>query len=279
MYHSLLVPLDGSAYAEQALPAAFGIARRAGAAVQLATVATQRRVTPLLSAQSSSHLADRWRDYLQRVVERARQEYGVSVSSVVLDGADVATALRAHAKDAAADLVVMSTHGRGFLGRLWFGSVAYELMHRLPIPMLFIRPDDGVGTWGQEPALRHLLVTLDGSSPAEKILEPAAAFGTLMDADFTLMRVINDIPLGTPEFDSISLSSAAVGVLDEIQTVERRLRNEAQQYLDGVAERLRARGLKVATRVAAAGDPGKAILEAVATGAYDLVALQLHALE
>jgi nucleotide-binding universal stress UspA family protein len=38
MYRSLLVPLDGSAFAEQALPLTLGIARRAGAALNVVQV-------------------------------------------------------------------------------------------------------------------------------------------------------------------------------------------------------------------------------------------------
>ena len=276
MYRSLMVPLDGSKYSEHAIPVALGIARRSGASVQLVTVVSHNWAIPMLSTQSSSHLVSIWRDYLQGIVGRAQRDYGVPVSSLIMEAPHVAATLCVHAKDASVDLVVMSTHGRGALGRLWFGSVASKVVHHLAMPLLFIRPSDGESVWGKEPALKHMLVAMDGSSLAEQVLEPAVTFGKLMGADYELMRVINDIPFGTPELDLISLSSQAEGLLDEIQTVQARVQKNAEKYLEGVAERLRSRGLQVATSVVAASDAGKSILEALASTSYDLVALELE---
>ncbi len=275
MYRSLLVPLDGSSFAEQALPFALSIAQRAAARLQVATVVPHSWNSFLHSEPASTHLTDAWRSYLERVVERIRRS-NVPVSYVVLEGEKVAPALCAHAEQTGVDLVVMNTHGRGTMGRLWFGSVAYEVVHHVSAPLLLLRHDDYSTEWEKEPGLQHMLVTLDGSPLAERVLEPAIALGTLMDAEYTLLRVINDIPLGTPELDSISLSSPAPELLDEIQIVQERVQNEAQNHLEGVAERLRARGLKVQTRVIAANDPGIAILHALASPSTDLVALEMR---
>ena len=121
-----------------------------------------------------------------------------------------------------------------------------------------------------------MLVPLDGSSLAEGMIEPAVTLGGLMDADYTLLRVINDVPMGSPELDSISLSSLAVEVLDEVRSVQEQVQKEAQDYLDGIAERLRARGLQVQTRVMVADDPGTAILDEAGAPGIDLVALETH---
>ncbi len=275
MYRSLLVPLDGSSFAEQALPFALSIAKRAPARLQVATVLPHSWKSFLTSAQASSHLAGAWRGYLERVVERIRLS-NVPVSYVVLEGEKVAPTLCAHAEQTGVDLVVMNTHGRGTMGRLWFGSVAYEVAHHVSAPLLLLRHQDSPNEWEKEPALQHMLVTLDGSSVAERVLEPATTLGTPVDADYTLLRVINDIPLGTPELDSISLSSRAPELLDEIQIVQERVEKEAQNYLESVAKRLRARGLRVQTRVIAANDPGIAILHALASPTIDLVALEMR---
>ena len=275
MYRSLLVPLDGSPFAEEALPLAMSIARRAGASLHLVAVAAGAGFS-FLSEKDSECLAKGWQVYLDGVVERVRSHVTVPVSAVLLEGGDVAPQISAHAESIGADLIVVSTHGRGALGRFWLGSVPHELMSRLSQPLLLVRPGDSPVEWGHESVLRHVLVPLDGSALAEQMIEPAVAFGSLMDADYTLLRVISDIPLGTPEFDSISLSSSAVEVLDEIRSVRKRVQKEARDYLDGVTERLRVRGLRVKTRVTVANDPGTAILKEVEAPGIDLIALETH---
>jgi nucleotide-binding universal stress UspA family protein len=275
MYRSLLVPLDGSAFAEQALPVALTIARRAGAELQVVTVVSNPWTRSLSSAQSSLVAASGWPGYLQGVVERAQRSFGVSVTSQVLEAAEVAPVLCAHARDAGVDLVIMSTHGRGALGKLWFGSTAYEMVHRLSMPLLFVRPTE-ITSWEKEPALHHLLITLDGTALAEQILAPALTLGVIMDAEYYLLRVINDLPVGSPELDSISLSSPAEGLLGEIRSVQERARKEALGYLEGIAERLRAQGLVVKTQVVVASDPGAAVLDVVNKGSCDVVALETH---
>ena len=97
-----------------------------------------------------------------------------------------------------------------------------------------------------------------------------------MNADYVLLRVINDVPVGAPELDAISLSSPALEILDEIQAVQERLEKEALEYLDRAAEPLRARGLSVQTRVTVAGDLATGILDAAAVPGIDLLALETH---
>ena len=83
----------------------------------------------------------------------------------------------------------MTTHGRGPLTRFWLGSVADELVRRASVPLLLVRPHEGVPDLAQEPILQHLLIPLDGSELAEQVLEPAVALGTLMAADYSLLRI------------------------------------------------------------------------------------------
>ncbi len=205
------MPLDGSSFAEQALPFALSAARRATARLQVVVVIPTPEIPFVVSTQFLSHLAGRWSGYLERIVEPIQGSYAGPVGCQVLEGAAVAPTICAHAEHAGVDLVVMTTHGRGSLGRWWFGSVAYEILRSLSMPALFVRPGDDATEWGKEPALQHVLVTLDGSLQAERVLEPAVTLGTLMNANYTLLSAIDDIPVGVPELDSVSLSSSALG--------------------------------------------------------------------
>jgi nucleotide-binding universal stress UspA family protein len=88
------------------------------------------------------------------------------------------------------DLIVMTTHGRGPVSRFWLGSVADQLVHRLPMPLLLIRTQEDSPLPRDEPELRNLLVALDGTPTAEQILQPAGVLAKLMGASCTLLRVV-----------------------------------------------------------------------------------------
>lgn len=180
------------------------------------------------------------------------------------------------AADSGVDLVVMTTHGRGALGRFWLGSVADELVRDLPMPLLLVRPEEAPPDLGRQPVPKHMLLPLDGSQFAEQMLEPAIALGSLMDADYTLLRVIKPVWPGGYDFHGSSLGQEAQSLLDQIDRAQEQLRKEAEEYLRRVAERLRERSLRVRTQVQVADQLAVAILKEGKVPAIDLIALEAH---
>jgi nucleotide-binding universal stress UspA family protein len=266
-YRSLLVPLDGEGFGEHALPFALGIARRAEAAVRLVHVHW-----PPLSAYRSETLAyalraDAWlqrqpQAYLDDLSRRLAKATGVPVTPVFLQGPDIAEAL-CEVAAAGTDLVVMATHGRGPLGRLWYGSVADVLRRRLSVPLLLVRGHDAPADLTSDPVVRHVLIPLDGSETAEQALEPALTLGTLTGADHTLLRAV---PL-RPDY------SVGYGRLAQKLAGGRR-RTEAAGYVRQVAERLGGRTNRVHPRVMHDERPvARAILEYAREHDVDLIAL------
>jgi nucleotide-binding universal stress UspA family protein len=266
-YRSLLVPLDGSAFGEHALPLALGIARRAGADVRLVHVHS-----PLESVYRPERLyydsgLDAWlkrrqQAYLDDVVRRLAKITSVPVTPVLMEGREIAATLCT--ASAGADLVVMATHGRGPLARLWWGSVADVLMRRLTVPLLLVRGSRAPANLTDDPAVRHLLVPLDGSALAEQVLEPAVALGTLMGADHTLLRVLRLMPDHSVAYGGSGLERLRAG----------RPHLEARRYLGRVAERLGGRTLRVHPRLVLGEQPtAKAILRYAQTHDADLIAL------
>jgi nucleotide-binding universal stress UspA family protein len=256
MYRSLLVPLDGSPSAEPALPVALSITRRAGATLNLVSV--QVPFPPVygegiarLDNPLEAEARQKARSYLGAVVQRISAVSPVPAAATLLDG-PVAESLYRQATTTEVDLVVMTVIGAGPWTRLWLGSVADELVRRLPMPLLLLRPQEPAPEMGREPTIKYILLPLDGSEAAEQVVEPAAALGTLMQAEFTLLRVVNPVaPLTDVGSGSPSQSS---------QTREEQLQAEAQAYLDRVAEQLQARSLPVQTRVVVHEHPAVAIL-------------------
>jgi len=275
MYRTLLVPLDGSRFAEQALALAWSIARRAGARLQLVRVHT-----PQIYVEGMALLADtldqRDREqelaYLQGVEQRIAALGSVAVGSALLDGA-VADAVQEHAASCGADLVVMTTHGRGPLSRFWLGSVADQLVRKLAVPMLLVRPEESPPELGQEPRWQHILIPLDGSDTAEQILEPALALGRLLAARFTLVRVVPPL-VNLDSAAAQSASGTSQPVLAQLQAVQDQQQAEARAYLERQAERLRSQSFQVQAQMLAESQVPAAILEAAAAQQADLIALE-----
>jgi nucleotide-binding universal stress UspA family protein len=271
MYRNILVPLDGSRFAEHALPLALGVARRSGARLLLAHVRPADAVEGLSAFYPMvGGAAEASRSYLARVTERvtatvAPASVPVPVDPVSLQG-PVAAALHERAVASGTDLVVMATHGHGPLSRLWLGSVADELVRRLPMPLLLVRPGDLDVDLSPETTVGQVLVPLDGSPRAESILEPATALGALWEAQYVLARVIPPVPIL-----GLDLGGYAAGGLDLAETEYRQA--DAHAYLEGVAERLRSRSLRVRTSVVVDKHPVRGILDAAQSHGADLIAL------
>ena len=271
MYRTLLVPLDGSRFSEHALPLAASIARRAGAALYLVHVHPPRPIGEGVAALATEKAA--WaqaKSYLDEVVKRLEAGTGVRATTRVLDG-PVPDTLHECATGQIADLVVMSTHGRGPFSRFWLGSVADQLAHRLPMPLLLVRPHEAAVDLAREPALTRLLVGLDGSPRAEEVLGPALGLARLTGATVALLRVV----LPPPVYGMDLPPYAAAGAGADLTLLEE-LRHEADAYLTRVADRLRGEGHAVEARVAVHTHAATALLEEADRTGCDLIALETH---
>jgi nucleotide-binding universal stress UspA family protein len=120
MYRSLLVPLDGSAAAEHALPIALSLARRFEAALKIVHVHAPLWGVygegGLYDALLDRELREEMQGYLDGVIQRLSEATKVSLSSVLLQGR-VADAINRHAMESGVDLIVMTTQGRGLVAR------------------------------------------------------------------------------------------------------------------------------------------------------------------
>ena len=234
---SVLVPLDGSVFAEHAVPLAGSIARRAGATLHLVHVvpdlADQYFWAPMPNSSLDFDLRARARKeaeaYLEEVHRRVILAGDVRVvSEVVFEKEGITESIRDDALAVRADLVVMSYHGRGPLARFWYGSIADTLVNTLSAPVLLVRPEAAVPDLEHEVPLRHILIPLDGSAEAEAAIDPVLAVGKALGADFTLVQVV---PPGEVAAHLAGGNGKHKGE-----------RPTALDYLQTVAERLRADG-------------------------------------
>jgi len=143
MYHKILVPLDGSKRADRILPHVEELARRYQAKVILLQVVEYRTVPTAEGALFS--LSDQELDQAKRQAEAhlngIQGEFrGKKIESKihVLYGPVVEGILNLAAREDV-DLIALASHGRGGLARVFYGSVAAGLLHRVDRPLLIIR--------------------------------------------------------------------------------------------------------------------------------------------
>jgi nucleotide-binding universal stress UspA family protein len=271
MFHSILVPLDGSPFSEHALPLALTIAQRAGATIELVHVCGPAEHTYLPNILSEDNddisAAVHAQLYLNRLVATISAAWRVPLVTTILEG-QVVPALTQLVETSPTDLLIMTTHSRNALVRMVLGSVADALLRSLSVPMLLMRPGQTPPDLTQPVAdLKQVLIPLDGSPLAESILVPAIALGSLFDAEYTVLQAMNVPMLGyalsaqTPEIDQQVLNS---------------WRLEAQTYLQHITERLCQHNLR-ATPAVTLNNPPTGILEYAQLHQFQMVALTTHA--
>lgn len=194
VYHTIVVPLDGSALAERALPVAAALARRDGALVHVVLVHERMPIVEQLDEGGRLRLRDDQRRYVARVAEDVQKRHGVRTSSALLDG-DVGEAICGAVRDARADLVAMTTHGRTGVSRLWLGSVADAVMRAATTPVLMLRASLEPESYpvGNGAVFHRMLLPLDGSSLATEILEHGVRLGGVVGCRYILARVVEPV--------------------------------------------------------------------------------------
>ena len=272
MFKSILVPLDGSHFAEHAVPIAASLAHHAGAKLRLLQVlpplADRYFWAPLPGSDLDRDLHVQYRAQAQAYLDGiGKRVKGLDITCRLLDEhIDVPEAIEKEVVSDAIDLVVMASHCPGALKRFWLGSIADQVYRRSSVPVLLAHPHEAVVDFDRDWQPRHILVALDGSIAAEQVLEAVLALTSPGESELHLLRVTPAHPSGHPVAHG---SASSVGAMDET------VRHDPPRYLEVVAERLRDRGARVRTQTIVLSDPAEAILRA-ASGT-DLIAMQTRA--
>jgi nucleotide-binding universal stress UspA family protein len=238
----VMVPLDGSPSAEAALPWAVHLAKRTGGQVRLVGVHAPPAV--LLDGETlgavvpDEPVRQKEIEYFAGVQARLKAD-GVAVAADLLDGG-VVTSLAAYAANLRPAWIVMLSHARGALARFFLGETATEFVRESPCPVLMVQEGDPAD-------VRHVLVPLDGSPLAERMVGPATAFATAVGADVTVLLAHADARHA-----------------------------DADGYVEKQAATVRASGLTVETRVVAQGHAADVIVAAADARPGTVIALATH---
>jgi nucleotide-binding universal stress UspA family protein len=270
MFRSILVPLDGSNFAEQALPVAAELARTSGATLHLAEVSHQTVIGNEFGAVAvvDTRPVETVRAYLAEVTQRLTGPFRTPPVADVLRGPTIET-LTKYVDHSKIDLIVMTTHGRGPIARAWLGSVADELTRSVKVPLLLLRPKEGGHVPGSATGFGHVLVALDGTPEAEAMIEPALELAKLSRADVTLVRILEMLPSSGLELAMYGIPSPDPELLAEI-------RADVRNYLEGRAKAFAGRGVRVQTDLVEHTHIASGILEDAKRRGCDLIVLATH---
>lgn len=265
---TVLVPLDGSVLAERSLPFAIHIARRTGARLELVVVSEPRSVfrrtrgAAHVEQESDARLRDALVRYADEVAARVGAEPDVAVMSRLLEGPAAITLAR-YVQLTAPDLLVVTSHGRAGGRREWLGSVTDGLVRTAPSPVLVVPTHHDEGDDEVPGAFTRVLVALDGTSACEGAIDQALALVGSERVRYVVMSAVQPLhPL-----------VRAVAGEQEYQRDLAEQRGLVGEYLEGVAERLRAAGADVEVDVRVSSQPANAVLDAAVEHQAELIAL------
>ncbi len=265
MIDRILVPLDGSDLATQALQHATLQARKFNAHLLLLRVvepvppsAMERISEPqVLAAKEEAE------SYLKTVAETLSAK-GMSVEYHTRSGPS-AESIIAFAKTEDVDLIAMSTHGRSGIGRWVYGSVADKVLRGADVPVFLIRASKELQTSDVTPYQR-LLVPLDGSELAELALPYAEIWAKTFDAEVILLRVPT-----LPAYVSLGPDASML-----VPSLLCEAYEEADTYLANVTRRLKAKGLTVHKAAVEPGAVADTIIDYARDASVDCIVMSTH---
>jgi nucleotide-binding universal stress UspA family protein len=274
MFRRILVPLDGSARAERAIPVAARIARASGGSlILLRVVNAALEFWPSLVSEPTmtqsiidANLAEAQR-YLADMTSSVELD-GITREQVVLFG-PTGPAILSVAHSYHADLIALCSHGYTGMTRWVMGSVAEKVVRSAPIPVFVLRERGPVPAGPHPDAMRPLraLVALDGSTLSKAAIEPAASLIAALSAPAQgAMHLVRVVQLTSPGGKEQDLGE---GEENEqlLQKAKRYLGSTVEQLREGlVAPAVAELKLPVTWSVAVAKDAAGAIVRVAENG-------------
>lgn len=283
MFQRIIVPLDGSERARQALPVAARIARNSGGSLLLFSVLhlpvnlTWQMETGLIQEDGRRALRKEWETELAALA-CSEDLKGIEVTTEVVEDLP-ARAILEKAQASQANLIVMCSHGRSGITRWALGSVAQKVSRHSPVPVLILHAGWPMTLPPRGIRPLRVLVALDGSSLAENALLPAARLSELLSAPLPgALRLVRSLPFSS-DFD--------YGQDDAFARAGRQARQEAQTYLQGIQQRIASQAnVHVACSIASSLDTAETLISIAERGegsglsgiteSSDMIALTTH---
>jgi nucleotide-binding universal stress UspA family protein len=143
MFHDILVAVDDSPHAHQALTHAIDLAECEHTRLTLITAVSEVPATAYwIASEETGKLLANCRERARAVLRQARDRVPADLPvTTVLSDQPIRIALIQQIKDGRHDLVVMGSRGRGAVRSALLGSVSHYVLHHSPVPVLIVHVD------------------------------------------------------------------------------------------------------------------------------------------
>jgi nucleotide-binding universal stress UspA family protein len=268
----ILVPLDGSELAEQAIPDAVALAANSAEIVLFQAVVNAEPERNLLGhvKHDSGEVAQRETELcLQNLQEIGRRWASIlpGTPRYEVGFGEPAAAIVAASQRLDCDLIVAASHGRGAIRRWAFGSVADALARTATVPVMIVRAKDAAREIAV-PEFGRVIVPYDGSELAAGALPVAIELAKRLNAKVLLVEAVASTvvpPIATPSEPYYSAE-----VYDDLIS---ELEEEATSTLESAAAQVRQSGVPTSQTVLL-GSPIEVITETAKSG--DLIVMTSH---
>ena len=241
MYKKILVPLDGSDLSATVLPYVRWLASVLKTPVELLHVQDVNRLAPYSPPLQIG--------YLENIAESFSQRSDVKCT---IESGSPAELINYKASAEPGVLVAMATHGYTGAARWLLGSVALKALRGLHSDLLTVRPGSGDDSGRAE--LKTIIVPLDLSPAAERVIAPVSELAQRLDLEVILMHVTKHVYSGPP--DAFLPVFGAIPNLKELWEHDKAV---GTAYLTEKVKELRARGVsRVSSRLLSCGVDGAA---------------------
>jgi nucleotide-binding universal stress UspA family protein len=187
MIERIIVPVDGSALSEQALPFGTLMARTYGCPIELTHV-VELPMYVTIADPSAIVSPEAVEDYLTSLADRIPA--GLTTKTTILSGRPAAELL-ALAENAPHTMIVMATHGRGGMPRALLGSIADKVVRGATMPVGLVRANDTSPRLPDQ--FQRICMPLDGSELSEQALRMGIDLSSRCGATLSLLRVVEPV--------------------------------------------------------------------------------------
>jgi len=282
MYRRMLVPLDGSKLAEEVFFYAGELAGRLDIDMHFLNVCDPDETMLLPMRQV----------YVEKVAETVKERaLKIKADSGEAEGgrqievvARVATGyppeeILKYADENQIDIILMATHGASGVRRWALGSTAHKVLHAASVPVWLVRSGVPENAVHEEWFQRGIMVPLDGSELAETALPHAEALAKqrgLKNVEVTLLRVCEPILISEISFHlAPTIHPTPLTFEEYVRGEVERVRKRCTKYLNGIAEKLKAKGIRVRIEVLS-GNPADEIIRYVTENTFQLIVMASH---
>ena len=253
MFEKILLPLDGSPLAEEAIPYAEELATRMGSEITLIHICASKDID----------LHNMHKLYIEKMADNMQDRLKVKVKAKHFIG-DLAGKICDYVNQNNIGLVIMTAHGRSKLRIRLLGGRVDSIFRLVSCPTMLVQTVDTRTSRCAGGCIHNIMLSLDGTATGEQALPAAEGLAKGLGAKLILFQMASESQYTKSDDDIIGDTGLKD---DELNAAEM---ERVKAYLEGIKDKLQSKGIEAASIVTLGTDPAKASTKAATEAEADL---------